>query len=111
MGWVYFTATNTCGSSRAELLVEVDCWGFNVYPNPASSILTIESVQNDPEKADNTGIKEVYLYDKMIKLLLHKQFMGKSTTLNVSRLKPDVYLLKVKAGNKVFDKKITVSRK
>jgi len=111
MGWVYFTATNTCGSSRAELLVEVNCWGFNVYPNPATSILTIESVQNDLEKTDNTGIKEVSLYDKMMKLLLHKQFKGKSTTLNVSRLKPDVYLLKVKAGDKVFDKKITVSKR
>jgi hypothetical protein len=111
MGWVYFTTTNTCGSSRAELLVEVNCWGFNVYPNPATSILTIESVQNDVKKTDNTGIKEVYLYNKMMKPLLHKQFNGKSTTLDVNRLKPDVYLLRVKAGDKVFDKKITVSRK
>ena len=111
MGWIYFTTTNTCGSSRAELLVEVNCWGFNVYPNPANSILTIESVQNDLEKTGNTRIKEVSLYNKMMKLLLHKQFKGKSTTLNVSRLKPDVYLLKIKAGDKTFDKKITVSRK
>jgi len=109
MGWIYYTMSNICGSQRAELLVEVNCMGFKSYPNPTSNILTIE-IDNE-EEVNQDKLIEVRIYDKLMMLKKHKKFAGTKTTLNMSDLKPDVYIIQVKIGDEISEKKIIVSDK
>ena len=62
-------------------------WGVKIYPNPVSDILSI-----DLAKTDNC---ELYLYDITGKLLLQKSVSSYPAQINVSGLKPGVYLLSI----------------
>jgi len=77
----------------------------------ANDVLTVEL---DKEKMP-TNLKsekvEIRLYDKMANLKKTKSFHGYSTTLNMNGLKPDVYLLQIKIGDKIVEEKIIVSER
>lgn len=116
---VRVTSINTCGNSAQVMKsIPYDCSGgpnpktintFKVSPNPAKDILYIEFDYTNVEISDNTEIKEVYLYNKMMSLVKFKKFTGNSTRLNLNNLKPDIYILKIRLGSDVFDEKIIVT--
>jgi len=116
---VRVTSSNTCGNStQAMKSIPYDCSGgpnpktinpFKISPNPAKDILYIEFDYTNVETSDNTEIIEVYLYNKMMSLVKFKKFTGNSTRLNLNNLKPDIYILKIKLGNDIYDEKIIVT--
>ena len=60
-------------------------WGVKVYPNPVSDILSVELAK--------TNNCDLYLYDTTGKLILQKSVNSYPAQINVSGLKPGVYLL------------------
>lgn len=80
---------------------------FVVYPNPAHSILSIEyDVKNATEVS-------VALYDltgkEIAQIWKGKSDAGKQThRIDINKLSADIYILKIKAGGQVFNKKISV---
>ena len=65
---------------------------FEVYPNPTSSILTIQS------KLD-MSISEVNVYDLLGKQLLNKKVSVSATEIDMTNYSPGLYLLEVISGN------------
>ena len=110
-GNVYANVTNACGSVQKNILVEVTGGWHKAYPNPANDILTIELDQDKMPVNLKSEKVEIRLYDKMSNLKKLKSFNGFFTTINMSDLKPDVYLLQIKTGDKIIEEKIIVSEK
>ena len=106
-GTVYANATNCCGSNEERLIVEViDDW-YKVYPNP--DILTIEIERNKLNEVIRTQEIEILLYNKLMMLQKHIKSTESKITIKVNDLKPDLYILHLKIGDKVFKDKITIS--
>jgi len=57
----------------------------------------------------NSNPVEIRIYDKMMNLKREKTFSGAKTTINVSNLKPGVYILQIINGKNIFKKEIIVS--
>jgi hypothetical protein len=100
IGWVYATASNACGTKRAEMLVEVSCGFYAIYPNPVYSEMTIKTVEASNAifiKEPPEPIKTVRIFDKMGFPVLTRNFSGKdkSVTVNISLLPNGVYLVKI----------------
>ena len=110
-GNVYANVTNVCGSVEKTILVEVTGGWHRAYPNPANDILTIEFDKDKMPTNLKSEKVEIRLYDKMSNLKKMKSFNGFSTTINMSDLKPDVYLLQIKIGDKIIEEKIIVSER
>lgn len=104
-GDVYATVTNTCGSTQHRLLVQVTSL-YSVYPNPATSQVTINIDENNLSAQDKQKGIDVQLYDKQMNLKKHKIFRGKKTTLNLTGLPSDVYILHLMIGDSTYSKKI-----
>ncbi|GAB6278539.1 MAG: hypothetical protein STSR0006_05370 [Lentimicrobium sp.] len=108
-GTIYANATNCCGSNEERLIVEViDDW-YKVYPNPAKDILTIEIERNKLNEVIRTQEIEILLYNKLMMLQKHIKSTESKITIKVNDLKPDLYILHLKIGDKVFKDKITIS--
>ena len=73
---------------------------FRVYPNPVTSVLTIELGK---EFTANSVIK---LYDISGKLISTKKVKEATQTLNMQHLQAGVYLVKVSNGTKNVVKRI-----
>ncbi len=65
---------------------------FEVYPNPTSSILNIQSKLS-------TTISEVNVYDLLGKQLLNKKMSVSSTEIDMTNYSPGLYLLEVVSDN------------
>lgn len=73
---------------------------FHVYPNPVTSLLTIELGQ------EFTTESVIELYDVTGKLILKKNVEGSTQTLNMGGLHSGVYVLKISNANKNVVKRI-----
>jgi len=114
---------NTCGTKLSTKSVRIISGGgggdpprspgspYKVYPNPAVNTLTIEYDENITAEKLNSNETEIYLYDKFMKLYKHKKQHGLPITLNISDLKSDVYILRIMAGDQIYEEKIIVSEK
>ncbi len=109
-GTVYANATNCCGSTEEMLLVEVTGGWHKVYPNPAKDILVIEIERDKINEVIRTQEIEILLYDKLMVLQKHIKSKGSKFTIKINDLKPDLYILHLKIGDKVYKEKITISR-
>ena len=68
--------------------------GFDIYPNPASDLLTIKltgNVMESIEVFDNTGL-----------LCLHQNCNSNYLQIDVSKLNPGSYTIRAKSKDKVF---------
>lgn len=79
--------------------------GFNIYPNPSNSQITIEYI------LANEADSEVEIYDATGKLIakhaLENQNSGNhSVTINISHLADGLYLCNLKIGDQVISKRI-----
>lgn len=70
---------------------------INIYPNPSSDVITIES---------NQEIKNVYLYDSNGKLVYSNTNSSSIYTIDVSKLVIGVYELKLESTNSIAWKKL-----
>ena len=73
-----------------------------ISPNPASNSITITMPSNTSMfSTEIISINGVSIQSNDVK--------GSSTTLNIEKLQPGIYLVKVKSGNKVYTKRIVKS--
>jgi len=97
---------------------------YNVYPNPADNVLSVESISSDKTIGSNTNLNnktatatinttsnptEIRLYDKMMHLVLKKTFNGEKTKINVSNIRPGVYILQIIKGKNIYKKEVIIS--
>ena len=106
LGFIYALAKNTCGQIENRMFYEVKGGYYNIYPNPAKNILTVEIEHDKMSKEMQTKEVEIRLYDKLMIMKKHKVFKGNLIRLNLNDLKPDVYILQLKIGNEIFEEKI-----
>lgn len=116
--------TNACGESRGAMyIVSETCGlggpgGFNVYPNPASSEVTIEA---NPEKSNSTYEMQSFVPTQSTQLAKLYGFNGAfvkdieldpygTTKLDVSNLKEGMYFLKIQVREEEETYKIIVRR-
>lgn len=65
-------------------------FGEGIYPNPASSTITIKS---------NTNIKLVQVYNSLGKLMIEKKLSGVLENLDISCLDKGIFLIKMVDNN------------
>jgi hypothetical protein len=109
-GTVDLTMTNQCGSTFKYFIVTVTGGYLIVYPNPVNNELNIEIKSDESSQFKLPENAEIQLYDKMMGVKKIKRFDGASTTINVSDLKSDYYILKVILGDKIYEEKVIISR-
>ncbi|MCK4677885.1 MAG: T9SS type A sorting domain-containing protein [Bacteroidales bacterium] len=73
-----------------------------VYPNPAQDILTIEYLNAKPDAS------RVQIYSGEGKLMLEHKLIENKTILNISNLKPGVYLIKIIDSSIIEVKKLII---
>ncbi len=79
----------------------VQAGDFNVYPNPATDYITIES--------SKPNIDAIEMYDINGKRILFKDFKSPQISAKVNlNLSPGIYLLKIKSGGEIKSSKIVV---
>ena len=97
IGEIYAYTTNICGVTEKRKLVDVEGFIFNVYPNPTTNNISIEIVENVSSLINKQQDKEieVNLYDKNLNLLKNIKTSEKLISMNLSDLRPDIYILKI----------------
>ncbi len=109
------TATDNQGcQTSVDVVVTVDALtsrqdlennDWSIYPNPAADRLMIRS------EIGNVGKYSVQLFDISGKLILENQLESPSSSLDVSRIAPGVYVLHITGENeRVFRRKMVISR-
>ncbi|GEM_PF-3534037 len=103
IAWLYATASNTCGSSRGELEISVNCDYYSVFPNPASSEVTISQqskkfIANSDKK--NKPIKSVRVVDKFGNTLYFQKYRSEAleSKLNISNFPTGMYIVTINEG-------------
>jgi Tol biopolymer transport system component len=76
----------------------------NLYPNPASTSITITVNSNSVNM-------QYSIYDLLGNKILESQFTGKSCIINVSSLSDGIYFFKIFNANTTINKKFAVERK
>lgn len=118
--WLKFrvNVSSACGTSYADYTMYTqECLpqerAFKVYPNPASSIVSIEPEQADASKAKTVPAPyTVKLFNEkgtLIKTTANKSGTG-PVTLNTSALKPGLYYVQIIADGKTTRKTIMIRR-
>ena len=65
---------------------------FNVYPNPAQEMITVElGIAED---------QELCIYDMLGKIVVEKTLVWGKNSIDVSELQPGIYLLKAGSSSK-----------
>lgn len=102
-------AINTCGESPYLIkyfeVKDCDRCGlltFNLYPNPADDVLTIEIEPDESIVINPDAETELRLYDAFMLLKKQKTFKGTTTTLNVSDLPNGIYILQIKINEELY---------
>jgi lysyl endopeptidase len=105
------TKNNSCGNQYYDFYFTPTLYNnssysiYTVSPNPASSMvrITVDEAKLSQEKiakSNSQDIKEITIVDKM-GVVISRQIFGKNirmANLNVSNLKPDIYILKIFNG-------------
>ncbi len=73
---------------------------FSIYPNPAKGIVYFQGLENDID---------IFVYDLFGKKVLQKNTTTKDYSLDVSLLKPGIYLISVNYEGKKVSKRLVIS--
>lgn len=97
IGEIYAYTTNICGVTEKRKLVRVEGFVFNVYPNPTTNNISIEVIENLSSHTNKQQDREieVNLYDKNFNLQKSIKTGEKLVSMNLSDLRPDIYILKI----------------
>jgi hypothetical protein len=74
---------------------------FSVYPNPANDVIKIKSEQ---------AFEHIEIYSMDGKCELRQKSNKKSINLDVSALDSGTYILSIRFGNQILQKKVVISR-
>jgi len=78
---------------------------FNVYPNPANEVLYFEG------RRQNGSPVEIRIYNVTGNLVMQKRLSGHSaTSLDVSGLKPGIYIFRITQGDYADSKRFLITR-
>ena len=108
MATVTATQTNGCGSYSATSTFNVVA-NLAYYPNPAVSELNLELLDPEEGSMDNEIISEVQIWDMTMNNKKTVKINNRSTTINVSDLDPNVYIIRVITDKNVYDDKLIIS--
>jgi hypothetical protein len=91
-------ATSSCIAVNNLGINELDMSSMIIYPNPAKTVLTVEG---------NTPLQRVEVFDCLGKLVLAQPEQGTHCTVDVAKLPPGSYLLRIvtkdgAAGTRTF---------
>ncbi len=98
---ICYEEDNVFGDAGTEFFTPRSLWesqpatessALHVYPNPAGSVLHIES---------GSSLREVTAYDPTGRIVLRQSISGTSQTLDISQLHSGIYLLRVVTENGV----------
>jgi hypothetical protein len=105
------TSNNSCGNQYYDIYFYPTQYTYSQYslytlsPNPANSTLLVSVDENKLAKeniraTDGQDIKEITILDKMGMPLKKQNFGGhvRKTTVNISKLKPGFYILRIFDG-------------
>ena len=103
VGWVYATVSNICGSYRGELMVEVGGGTYSVYPNPATTEVTVTQTSQNTLTSRGTSskvIKAIRIFDKSGNTFYYQKFSDEvsESKVNVSAFPAGIYYLKINEG-------------
>ncbi len=70
---------------------------FNIYPNPTTNILNINTLNDSP--------KEITIYSTLGKKI-HKETINKQASLDLLNFNSGIYILQIKEGEKIYSRKI-----
>ncbi len=110
--------TNNCGTATEPLVFYYrgPSQYYSVAPNPVSSSFTINKINSQsksafPQKEElNIDLNKLQITDKMGNIILEKIYPSgtESATIDVSKILPDIYIVKLFTKNKVELHKIIV---
>jgi hypothetical protein len=106
------TMTNSCGPSQGGTTICVDyCPSstYNVYPNPASSTLTIQ-VTDSTESKSLDHPYQLNIMDRFSRKVFSTQSNKKVLEIPVNNLPPDIYYLNLFYKDAVLQKQIEIKR-
>ena len=114
---IRLTTSNACGSSaQAMKSIPFDCSGgitpLSVSPNPASQTITVE-LTDTTSTTTNHAVNEAFtvqLFDAYNKPVYQTREISRRFTINVSGYRPGIYYLRVIKGNKVYSKKVIITK-
>ena len=75
--------------------------GISVYPNPARNLLHMEA---------GSTIKNVKMFDLSGNLLLNQSFSGRQGSIDTSRLRPGIYLLRIMTEQTLSNTRVQIIR-
>lgn len=110
------TLTNACGSINETYYFYQTGgpYNFRVSPNPATDVITINLDKDVSAKdvAIDTDIREIIIVDKTGSEIRTQSFAkgAQQTSINVSMLKPDIYVIRIFDGKQWHDKKFIIQR-
>ncbi|WP_299398586.1 T9SS type A sorting domain-containing protein [uncultured Gelidibacter sp.] len=94
-----FGLSSVAQSTPSKMGASNDIVDLAIYPNPVSNgKITITSNKNQT--------KQVEIYDVLGKKILSNYLFGKE--LNISKLTPGIYILRIKEGNNTATRKLVV---
>ncbi len=106
-GLIYADASNACGSVENNMYYSVEGW-LRLFPNPTEGTLYVEIDGTQFDKLPDNNRCTLTIFDKQMHLRKSKRFTGYSTSVDVNHLPSDVYIVRVKAGEKTIETKIMV---
>ncbi len=114
---IRLTTSNACGNSaEAVKYIPFDCSGgitpLSVSPNPASQTITVE-LTDTTSTTTNHAVNEAFtvqLFDAYNKPVYQRRETLRRFTINVSGYRPGIYYLRVIKGNKVYSKKVIITK-
>ncbi|MBS1559798.1 MAG: T9SS type A sorting domain-containing protein [Bacteroidetes bacterium] len=112
------TASNACGASTKNYFAVVsDCSGGGealvVYPNPATSTLTVQLSDSLYSATQSTYLEQPYslqLFDRFSRKIYSIQSKQRLLLIPVDTLPPDIYYLNVFYNDAVLQKQLVINR-
>lgn len=107
------TPTNSCGTgSMATTYIDIyESLGLSIYPNPASSEVTVSiiqnmNIQNNVELAELNFV--VSIYDMFGAIHSKKEYSGTTFSIPVNNLKDGNYIIRFDNGKNILTKNLIV---
>lgn len=114
---IRLTTSNACGNStEAVKSIPFDCSGgitpLSVSPNPASQTITVELKDTQATTTETSGKGFIVkLLDSYYIPVYQKKLKANRFTINVSRYRAGIYYLQVVKGNKMYSKKVIITKR
>ncbi|MDP1803450.1 MAG: T9SS type A sorting domain-containing protein [Bacteroidota bacterium] len=106
---ITLVASNVCHSSTTTAVITILSVGLNetiadnsvlVWPNPSTGKIKVDNSTNE--------LMEVSVYSLEGRLVYYRNNVAKNEDLNISKLNKGLYEIKIKAGDKIVNRKLII---